>query len=133
MDQLLLIRGIIGHFSLIHDSFLILTYLQWSCISLICKKLLKYKKHCILCWYFCLPCTDCPLPLIIIAVDFSGRPQWLRIHLPVQETQVWSLVWEDSTCHRATKPMHHNYSACTLEPIFHKKRSHHNEKPMHHN
>ena len=29
--------------------------------------------------------------------------QWIRIHLPMQETQVQSLVWEDSTCHRATK------------------------------
>ena len=29
--------------------------------------------------------------------------QWLRIHLPVQGTQVQSLVQEDSTCHRATK------------------------------
>ena len=40
--------------------------------------------------------------------------QWLRIHLPMQVTQVWSLVWEDPTCHRATKPVHHNYWAlCT--------------------
>ena len=30
--------------------------------------------------------------------------QWSRIHLPMQGTQVWSLVWEDSTCHGATKP-----------------------------
>ena len=29
--------------------------------------------------------------------------QWLRIHLPIQGTQVQSPVWEDSTCHRATK------------------------------
>ena len=28
--------------------------------------------------------------------------QWIRMHLPMQETQVPSLVWEDST--RATKP-----------------------------
>ena len=35
--------------------------------------------------------------------------QWIRIHLPVQETQVRSLLQEDSTCCRATKPMHHNY------------------------
>ena len=40
--------------------------------------------------------------------------QWLRIHLPMQGTRVWSLVWEDPTCHRATKPVHHNYWAlCT--------------------
>ena len=35
--------------------------------------------------------------------------QWLRIHLSMQKTQVHSLVWEDSTCHRVTKPLHHNY------------------------
>ena len=28
--------------------------------------------------------------------------QWLRIHLPMQGTWVGSLVWEDSTCNRAT-------------------------------
>ena len=35
--------------------------------------------------------------------------QWLRICLPMQGTWVRSLVWEDPTCHGATKPMHHNY------------------------
>ena len=35
--------------------------------------------------------------------------QWLRVRLPVQGTQVQSLVREDSTCHRATKPVSHNY------------------------
>ena len=34
---------------------------------------------------------------------------WLRIHLAMQETWVRSLVQEDSTCHRATNPMCHNY------------------------
>lgn len=29
--------------------------------------------------------------------------QELRICLPVQETGVCSLIWEDPTCHRATK------------------------------
>ena len=33
---------------------------------------------------------------------------WLRIHLPMQETLVPSLVQEGSTCRRATKPMCHN-------------------------
>ena len=45
--------------------------------------------------------------------------QWLRIHLPMQGTQVWSLVWEDPTCCRAPKPMCHNYWACALEPVCH--------------
>ena len=29
---------------------------------------------------------------------------------------VWSLIQEDPTCLGATKPKHHNYWACTLEP-----------------
>ena len=71
--------------------------------------------------------------------------QWLRICLPVQGTQVRALVREDPTCHRATKPVRHNYWACALEPgshnywacvpqllkparlepMLHNKRSHH--------
>ena len=43
--------------------------------------------------------------------------QWLRIHLPMQGTQVWSLVWKDSTCLGATKPMCHNYWASALETV----------------
>ena len=35
--------------------------------------------------------------------------QWLRICLLVQETRVRALVWEDPTCHRAMRPMGHNY------------------------
>ena len=35
--------------------------------------------------------------------------QWLGIRLPMQGTWVQSLVLEDSTCCRATKPMCHNY------------------------
>ena len=35
--------------------------------------------------------------------------QWLRILLPMQGTWVRSLVQEDSTCHRATEPVHYNY------------------------
>ena len=35
--------------------------------------------------------------------------QWLRIHLPMQGTQVRSLVWEDPTTRRAIKPSCHNY------------------------
>ena len=37
----------------------------------------------------------------------------------MQGTRVWALVWEDPTCHRATKPMHHNYWAYALEPASH--------------
>ena len=35
--------------------------------------------------------------------------QWLRIRLPTQGTRVRALVREDPTCHRATKPVRHNY------------------------
>ena len=35
--------------------------------------------------------------------------QGLRIHLPMQGTQIRTLVWEDTTCRGATKPMCHNY------------------------
>ena len=78
--------------------------------------------------------------------------QWSRIHLPMQETWVWSLIREDPTCHGATKPMCHTYSACALvpgdpatepmcsncwspqcpEPVLCNKRSHHIERPVHH-
>ena len=65
--------------------------------------------------------------------------QWLRICLPMQGTRVRSLVWEDPTCCRATKPVRHNYWACVpkllkpmcLEPVLCNKRSHCNEKPAH--
>ena len=45
--------------------------------------------------------------------------QCLRIHLPMQATRVRALVHEDPTCHRPTKPVHHNYWACVLEPVSH--------------
>ena len=38
--------------------------------------------------------------------------QWLRVCLPIQGTRVRALVWEDPTCHRATRPVSHNYWAC---------------------
>ena len=45
--------------------------------------------------------------------------QWLRICLPMQGTRVRALVWEDPTCHGATKPVSHNYWACAPEPPNH--------------
>ena len=44
----------------------------------------------------------------------------MRIHPPMRGMWVQSLVWEDSTCLRASKPVLHN------------KRSPHNERPAHH-
>ena len=45
--------------------------------------------------------------------------QWLSIRLPMQGTWVRALVWEDPTCHGATKPTYHNYWPCALEPESH--------------
>ena len=56
--------------------------------------------------------------------------QWIRIFLPMQRTRVQSLVWEDLTCLRATKHMHHNYWACALEPGIHNYWSPHTLDPM---
>ena len=41
--------------------------------------------------------------------------QWIRICLPMWGTKVRSLVQEDFTSFGATKPLSHNYCACTLE------------------
>ena len=38
--------------------------------------------------------------------------QWIRIHLLIQGTQVWSLVWEESMCRGATKPVHQDFWTC---------------------
>ena len=38
--------------------------------------------------------------------------QWLRVCLLMQGTRVRALVWEDPTCHGATRPVSHNYWAC---------------------
>ena len=54
-----------------------------------------------------------------------------KIHLPVLESWVWSLVQKDITCCGATKPVCHKYWASALEPVLHSKRSHCNEKPLH--
>ena len=42
----------------------------------------------------------------------------------MQETEVWSPIWEDPAYHGATKPMLHNYWACTLKPVLCNKKSH---------
>ena len=56
----------------------------------------------------------------LAAVTHQGKTslvvQWFRISLPIQGTRVRSLVSEDAACHGVTKPVHHNYWACALEP-----------------
>ena len=47
-------------------------------------------------------------------IGISLVVQWLTTCLPMQETQVWSLVWGDSTCQGATQPVCRNYWACAL-------------------
>ena len=42
--------------------------------------------------------------------------QWIRICLPMQETQVRSLVQKDPTCIGEARPGHHSRWACILEP-----------------
>ena len=59
------------------------------------------------------------LLILSLLVRTSLVSQWLRICLPVQGTQVQSLVWEDYTCPGAARPVRCN------------KRNHINEKPLH--
>ena len=54
--------------------------------------------------------ADCGASLVV---------QWLRIHPPMQRTQVRALVREDPTCRGTTKPVSHNYWAWALEPATH--------------
>ena len=49
--------------------------------------------------------------------EASAVVQWLEIYLSMKGTPIWSLVWEDPTCHGATEPVCHNFWACTLEPM----------------
>ena len=58
--------------------------------------------------------------------------QWWGVHLPMQETWVWSLIWEDPTCHRATKPGTCNCWAHVpqlLKPACPRARALHQEQP----
>ena len=50
----------------------------------------------------------------------------------MQETPVQSLVQEDYTCCKVTKPTHLNYWAYALEPVLGNKRSHQAKKPAYH-
>ena len=57
-----------------------------------------------------------------LSLWISLMVQWWRTWLPMQETQAQSLVWGDSTCRGATKPMSCNYwSPCALESVLCKK------------
>ena len=43
----------------------------------------------------------------------------VKIGLPRVETEIPSLIWEDSACHGATKPMYHSYWAEALKSMSH--------------
>ena len=75
--------------------------------------------------------------------------RWIRIHLPMQKTQVPSLVWriphavgQLSPCATTTGPVPGSCNGWAdtlqlpkplpLEPVLHSKRSHFNAKPEHH-
>ena len=47
-------------------------------------------------------------PLLKVLMRAFFMVQWLRIHLPMQGTWVWSL-FQDPTCPGASKPVCHNY------------------------
>ena len=52
------------------------------------------------------------MPQLKIENPTTGTPlvvQWLRVHLPMQETWVQSLVWEDPSCCGAAEPVSSNY------------------------
>ena len=54
---------------------------------------------------------------------------WSDLAAAAAGVRIRSLVWEDSTCHRATKPVQHNCWTCALEPGSLNRRSHRNAKP----
>ena len=67
------------------------------------------------CFFFHDPVYFFSIKIFFFLIGTSLVVQCLRIHLPMWETWVQSLVQENSTCHRATKPMCHNYWAHALQ------------------
>ena len=57
--------------------------------------------------------SESPFPLLKIEMGASLVAQWLRIHLPMQETQVRALVQEAPTCAEQLSPR-----ATTAEPAL---------------
>ena len=47
-----------------------------------------------------------------VSLRVSLVSQWYRMHLPMQETWVPSLIWKNSTCLRATNPRHPRAFSC---------------------
>ena len=73
---------------------------------------------------------------IYIIYSILGLSLWLggkKTRLPMQETWVWSLVWEDPISHRVIKLVHNYWSLCALGPMLCNNRSHWKKKPTHRN
>ena len=85
-----------------------------------------------------------------MAKGFSGVPvlKKEKKNLPANAGDmdlIPSLVWEDPTCRRATKPLYHNYGSSAqahmpqlLKPMFPRactmqQEKPHNKMPVHHN
>ena len=69
---------------------------------------------------------------IILSRNFPGGT--VDKNPPVNSWGTGSIPgWGRPNMPRAGKPVHHNYGACTLEPMFHDKRSLRSEKPEHWN
>ena len=70
----------------------------------------------------------------IKSVSGERLPCWHRESISqMQGTWVWSLVWEDSTCLGATKPVSHNYWAHEpqlLKPVHPRARAPQQEKSL---
>ena len=49
---------------------------------------------------------------ILTSIGLPCVAQWWRVHLPMQETRVQSLIRKDPTCYGAAKTMRHN-----IEPV----------------
>ena len=87
-------------------------FMVWglSCI-LLHFNLWQKEKHLSKCIYQSCPnlaSSKSPGLFLFKKVRASLVAPWLIIRLPMQRTQVRSLVREDPTCCRATKPVHHN-------------------------
>ena len=72
--------------------------------------------------------------------SFKNKPgtsslvvQWIRIHLPLQGTQVRSCGTSNPVCPNYWVPMLQLLKPACLEPVLHNRGNHHNEKLTHHN
>ena len=80
-------------------------------------------------------CKWAPTQLALKESKHLAYHWWLSGKASARQCRRWvrSLVWEDCTCCRATKPVqHHHWTTHAVALVVH-KRSNYNEKLMHHN